>query len=128
MGTVSEEGNTTTGQELRSYDQLATTYPLIFRAYLHPKLFPNYPIAERRIECDLDWYDIIDELSAWLESKAQDFLRDGVEKIPVVVQCKTKCGSLRYYVRELPEDSVFQRELRRRVAIAYERSCAGSAD
>lgn len=128
MKTAPEEGNIGTGQELRSYDQLAAAYPLIFRAYLHPNLFPDYPIAERRIECDLDWYDIIDELSAWIEGQAQDFLREDVEKIPLVVQCKEKFGSLRYYVRELPDDPVFRQELSLRIGVAYERSYAGSSN
>lgn len=125
MGIAPEEGRAS-GQEPRSFDQLAAAYPLIFRAYLHPNLFPDYPIAERRFECDLGWYDIIDELSAWIESKAQDFLREGVEKIPLVVQCKEKFGSLRYYVGELPDDPVFRQELSRRIGDACERSCAGS--
>lgn len=127
MGIAPEEGDTAKGQELRSFDQLAAAYPLIFRAYLPPNLFPNYPIAERRFECDLGWYAIIDELSAWDEREAQDFLREGVEKIPLVVQCKEKFGSLRYYVRELPDNPLFRQELSRRIEVAYAHSCARSS-
>jgi len=128
MGFSPEESDTACGRELRSFDQLATLHPLIFRAYLHPNLFPNYPIAERRFECGLGWYEIVNELSAWVEGEARNFLRAGVEKIPLVVQCKEKFGSLRYYVWELPDDPVFRQELSRRIKVAYNRSCAESSD
>jgi hypothetical protein len=53
----------------QSYERMAATYPLIYRAYLHPDQYPAYPIAERKFECGLGWYDIIDELSADWESE-----------------------------------------------------------
>lgn len=82
-----------------------------------------YSISERGFECGIGWYDIIDELSAWLENQAQDFLLQGSQKIPLVVQCKEKFSSLRYYVFELPENATFRDELSRRINVAYERSC-----
>jgi hypothetical protein len=99
---------------------------LIYRAYLHPDQYPKYLIAERKFECGLSWYDIIDELSAWLEGQAQFFLLHGSEKIPVVAQCKEKFGSLRYYISEIPDNQAFLDELTIRKETAYQHSCCTS--
>jgi hypothetical protein len=110
----------------QSYERMAATYPLIYRAYLHPDQYPAYPIAERKFECGLGWYDIIDELSAWLEGQAEHFQQIGSPKIPLVAQCKEKFGSLRYYVREFPDNQAFRDELAIRKETAYQRSCCTS--
>ena len=120
---INKEGKGLPVSRQASFESLASSYPLIFRAYLHPEQYPMYSISERGFECGIGWYDIIDELSAWLENQAQDFLLQGSQKIPLVVQCKEKFSSLRYYVFELPENATFRDELSRRINVAYERSC-----
>ncbi len=121
---MTKQGDEYSSSKPASFEQLASSYPLIFRAYLHPEEYPMCVISERGFECWIGWYDIIDELSAWLERKAQDFLRQGCQKIPLVVQCKEKFSSLRYYVREIPESQAFRDELSHRINLAYERSCS----
>lgn len=82
-------------------DDLASQYPLVYRAYLKPRRHDKCPIAHRGFECGEGWFAIVDVFSAWLEAEATR-LHEARKRVPVIAQCKEKMGTLAIHVSNFP--------------------------
>lgn len=69
---------------MKSYDDLVKKYPQLYSKGMY-------------FECDIGWYDLIDELSAKIEPLLEKLNLENEEKAHAT-QVKEKYGSLRFYI------------------------------
>ena len=97
------------------FDEFASRYPLIFRAYKNKQACSLAPIADWGCECGPGWAGIVEALCIWLEPAAVRLKAAG-EPVPLITQIKEKMGIFRCYVENIPKPLAREFEARKRLA------------